>query len=205
MLLTYLGARRNELAGLAPEDILKDPEFGWIIHIRPNAIRRIKNVQSGRLLPLPEELMRLNFLEYRKSIERLGHKALFPELFSDLTDNDPGDRFYKEFTPIMKKSLGEAMWEHSYHALRHGLANTLKQNGVPDGVIDDISGRLSSGETSTRYTEPAKPPLMRDALAKFPVITNHLAPQPIRLLPWVERKLPPPWAREGRSKSGINE
>ena len=201
LLITYLGARRNELAGLAPEDVLKHPEFGWIIHIRPNDIRRIKNVQSDRLLPLPEELVRLNFLEYRKAIRQLGHRALFPELFSHLTVNDPGDRFYKEFTPIMKKSLGEAMWERSYHALRHGLANTLKQSGVPDGVIDDISGRLSDGETNTRYTAAAEPPLMRDALAKFPVITDHLVPHPIRLLPWVEKKLPPPWARESRSGS----
>ncbi|MDQ2705868.1 MAG: hypothetical protein M3Y43_11930 [Pseudomonadota bacterium] len=27
-----------------------------------------------------------------------------------------------------------------------------------------------------------------------PVIMEHLEPKPIRLLPWVEKKLPPPWA-----------
>jgi len=57
----------------------------------------------------------------------------------------------------MRQTLGEKMWNRSIHALRHGMADTLKQAGVSPEIIDDISGRLSEGsETNTRYTNPAK-------------------------------------------------
>ncbi len=197
LLFVYLGARRKELAGLGVNDVY-ETENGWVVDVRANELRRIKTIQSHRLLPLPDELIRLNFLQYRTEIKKLGYDALFPDLFSHLTENDPGDRFYDQFIPVMQQSLGEALWQRSLHALRHGLSNSLKQRGVPPAIIDDLSGRLSDGETNNRYTDVAGISLMRDALAKFPIITDDIQPRDINLLPWVRKKQPPPWARPGR-------
>lgn len=148
---------------------------------------------------MPDEMVRLGFLEYYQAIKGLGYEALFPDLFSDKTENDPGNRFYDTFIPVMRGALGEKMWERSIHALRHGMADTLKQAGVPTEVIDDISGRLSEGsETNTRYTNPAGLPLMRSALQHYPIITSIVERKPLQLLPWIENKQPPPWAREGK-------
>jgi integrase len=195
---TYLGARRKEFAGLAVNDIAQDDQ-GVVVILRSNKLRRIKNIQSDRKLPLPDELIRLGFLEYYTTIKKLGYEALFPDLFSDKTKNDPGDRFYDTFVPIMHKALGENMWERALHALRHGMADTLKQAGVSDAVIDDIAGRLTEGsETNTRYTNPAGLPLMRSVLSLYPVITSCIEPKPLQLLPWIENRQPPPWAREGK-------
>jgi len=36
----------------------------WSIQIKASEVRRIKNAQSYRLLPVPNELLRLNFIEY---------------------------------------------------------------------------------------------------------------------------------------------
>lgn len=196
MLYTYLGPRRNEFAGLAPHDVVLK-EGTWAIQIQANRLRRIKNAQSHRLLPLPEELLRLNFIDYVERIKALGHKQLFPELFSPyLEKNDPGDRFYKEFVPIAQRSplLANGLWKRPIHALRHGFADTLKNAGVSEGVIEDLSGRLGTTETATRYTNPSGLSLLRLIISRYPVITEHLEPKPIRLLPWVEKKLPPPWA-----------
>lgn len=198
LLFTYLGARRKEFAGLSVSDIERD-EDGFVIVIRSNEIRRLKNGQSKRVLPLPDELVRLGFIQYQTAIKKLGYEALFPDLFSDKTDNDPGDRFYDIFTPIMRGALGENMWERALHALRHGMADTLKQAGVPAEVIDDISGRISMGsETNMRYTNPAGIPLMRSALAKYPIITSVIEPKSLQLLPWIADRQPPPWARGGK-------
>ncbi|OLP45912.1 DUF6538 domain-containing protein [Rhizobium oryziradicis] len=198
ILYTYLGPRRKEFAGLHVNDIAKDGD-SYVIILRANSIRGLKNEQSNRLLPVPEELVRLGFIDYVQAIKQLGYEALFPDLFSDKTDNDPGDRFYDTFVPIMQGALGEKMWKRAIHALRHGVADTLKQAGVPTEVIDDISGRLSEGsETNTRYTNPAGLPLMRSALKHYPVITSGVERQPLHLLPWIENKQPPPWAREGK-------
>ena len=198
ILFTYLGPRRNEFAGLHVDDIAKD-EDGYVIILRTNETRRLKTTQSQRLLPLPEELVRLGFIQYVQAIKKLGYVQLFPDLFSDKTDNNPGDRFYDTFVPVMQGALGENMWSRAIHALRHGMADTLKQAGVSAEVIDDISGRLSDGsETNTRYTNPAGLPLMREALKRYPAITSGIERKPLQLLPWIENKLPPPWARQGK-------
>ena len=198
ILFTYLGPRRKEFAGLTVNDIAKDEE-GYVIILRTNSLRRLKTAQSERLLPMPGEMVRLGFIGYLQAIKKLGYEALFPDLFSDKTENDPGNRFYDTFIPVMRGALGEKMWERSIHALRHGMADTLKQAGVSSEVIDDISGRLSEGsETNTRYTNPAGLPLMRSALKHYPIITSTIEPKPLQLLPWIENKQPPPWAREGK-------
>lgn len=199
MAFAYLGPRRHEMAGLAPDDIIKTPN-GWAIHIRTNANRRIKNVQSDRLLPLPDEMKRLGFLDYARAIRALGHTRLFPELYSPFRkDQDPGDRFYKDLRPAIEKSetFNGLPWNGLVHALRHGFADTLKQAGADEAVINDISGRLGNTETQVRYTNPAGLPLIRKAMSHYPAITAHLKPVPIRLLPWVEKKQPPPWAGKG--------
>ncbi|MCQ8782935.1 integrase [Aurantimonas sp. CSK15Z-1] len=196
VLFVYLGARRNEFAGLATRDVIATAN-GPAIHIRNNTFRTIKNPQSDRLLPVPDELVRLGFMDYVAAIERLGHERLFPELYSPaLKTNDPGDRFYKDFVPLLKASpvLADGLWERTIHAFRHGLANTLKQLGVEIAIIDDLSGRLGSGETQTRYTNVAGLSLLREKLRQYPIITGHLAPTPVRLLPWVEANTSPPWA-----------
>lgn len=198
ILFTYLGPRRNEFAGLHVNDIARE-EGGYVIILQTNSIRRLKNIQSQRLLPMPEEMVRLGFIEYVHAIKRLGYEALFPDLFSDKTKNNPGDRFYDTFVPVMEQALGENMWDRAIHAFRHGMADTLKQAGVSPDVIDDISGRLTEGsETNTRYTNPAGLPLMRSALKHYPIITSIVERKPLQLLPWIENKQPPPWAREGK-------
>ncbi|WP_027666524.1 DUF6538 domain-containing protein [Rhizobium leguminosarum] len=201
ILLTYLGGRRREFAGLALDDIAEDDQ-GLVLMLRSNQFRRLKNEQSKRVLPLPEEMIRLGFMDYCVALKDLGYEAVFPDLISDKTMNDPGDRFYDVFLPIMKRCLGENLWDRTLHALRHGMADTLKQAGVSPEVIDDISGRLSEGsETNTRYTNPAGLPLMREALSKYPIITGGIEPKPIKLLPWIEQRLPPPWARDAKNEA----
>lgn len=197
MLLTYLGPRRNEITGLAVKDVVETPN-GWAIDIQPNHLRRVKNIQSIRMLPVPDEVLRLNFVPYVRAIRDLGYQALFPELFHPTRKNDPGDRFYKDFVPLVHASKDASedleLWDRVLHAMRHGQANVLRQGGVSIENIDDISGRLSSGETSTRYTNVAGLPLIRDILSKYPNVTDHLEPQPLQLLPWVAKRQPPPWA-----------
>lgn len=198
IMFTYLGARRKEFAGLCVDDIVEGAD-GYVIIIRSNELRRLKTAQSERRLPLPDEMIRLGILDYHAAIKARGYHALFPDLFSHKTDNDPGDRFYDLFTPIMKGALGENMWSRSLHALRHGMADTLKQAGVSSEVIDDLAGRTSSrSETNTRYTNAANIALMRDALSNYPIITADIKAKPLNLLPWVDDRKPAPWAKDSK-------
>ncbi|WP_336056027.1 DUF6538 domain-containing protein [Nitratireductor sp. CH_MIT9313-5] len=199
MLMVYLGPRRNEVAGLAVKDIMKTGQ-GWAIDIRPNKFRSLKNASSARMLPVPDEVLRLNFIDYVEAIKHLRYEMLFPELYAKSRRTDPGDRFYKDFVPKLNQHLGDAeRWNRVLHALRHGFADTLKQALVHPSIISDIAGRLGNDETSMRYTNRAGLNVIKDALEKYPSVTSHLEPQPIRLLPWVEAREASPW--EGRTTS----
>lgn len=199
LLLTYLGPRRFEIAGLTVEDIVAT-ENGHGINIDTNCLRRIKNVSSIRMLPVPDELERLGFIDYVTAIKGLKYQALFPELYDPrdpLSEQDPGDRFYKDFAPLAQKhfkSQDEVLWTRLLHAIRHGHADTLKQAGVDSLVIDDIAGRFGEGETATRYTNPAGLSLLREKLRSYPIVTGHLSRRSLNLLPWVKEKRLPPWA-----------
>jgi len=199
MLLTYLGTRRNEITGLAARDIV-ETQNGWAIDIRINQFRRIKNAQSFRTLPVPDEVLRLGFIPYVQAIRDLGYQALFPELHHPEKSNDHGDRFYDDFKPLVEASDDVETWDRFLHALRHGHADALKQAGVSPELINDISGRLNKDETSVRYTNVAGLPLIRALLAKYPNITEHLEPAELRLLPWVAKRQPAPWTRMTREK-----
>ena len=114
-----------------------------------------------------------------------------------LSEQDPGDRFYKDFAPLAQKhfkSQDEVLWARLLHAIRHGHADTLKQAGVDSLVIDDIAGRFGEGETATRYTNPAGLSLLREKLRSYPILTGHLSRRSLNLLPWVKEKRLPPWA-----------
>lgn len=205
LMLVYTGMRRAEAAGLSVNDIEKLPD-GWAIEIRKNNIRRLKKKQSERTLPLPPELLRLNFLDYVEEIRSLGYDALFPELINPYKGQrtDPGDRFYKNFMPLFvdNAAKGGPYWNRAIHSLRHGHADTLKQNGVSPELIEDIHGRQKETETGRRYTNPAGLPLVSELLANYPVVSAHLEPKPIELLSFVAAKEPAPWFEDPDKKRG---
>ncbi|MFD2651111.1 tyrosine-type recombinase/integrase [Brucella rhizosphaerae] len=194
MLITYLGLRRAEAAGWAVADIVKEDGI-WAIKIRANSIRGVKNLRSARSVPVPEELLRLGFIDYVYRLKELNHSSLFPELMSPSSKANPGDRFYKTFVPLMKaeREVAAQLWARTIHAFRHGFSNTLKQQGVEISTIEDITGHLGRTEGEMRYTQIARLGLMQKAIDAYPIITDHLERQPIRLLPFVEASEPAPW------------
>ncbi|MEP2705520.1 MAG: tyrosine-type recombinase/integrase [Roseibium sp.] len=205
LMLVYTGMRRAEAAGLSVNDIEKLPN-GWAIEIRENKIRRLKKKQSERTLPVPPEMLRLNFLDYVEEIRSLGYDALFPELINPfkVLNADPGDRFYKNFMPLIVDNAANSgpYWDRALHALRHGNADTLKQNGVSPELIEDIHGRQKETETGRRYTNPAGMPLVSELLAKYPVVSAHLEAKPVELLSFVAAKEPAPWFEDPDKKRG---
>lgn len=200
MLLVYLGMRRAEVAGLMVDEVLETPS-GPALEIKANKIRSLKNKQSDRMLPIPPEVLRLGFLGYVNEIRSLGYNALFPELVNPFKrDADPGDRFYKNFNPLFVRNAanGGPSWIRVIHAMRHGHADTLKQNGVSPVLIEDIQGRDGMSETAVRYTNPAGLPLLKENLSKYPIVTAKLEPKPIQLLGFVKGKKLAPWFRDNK-------
>ena len=125
-LLGETGCRLAEIVGLELQDIDMENE---LIHIRPNAIRRLKTRNSERTLPL---------LGYAKKAMKLALKQaddryLYPRYLRDGTcrathaSNALGKWLKKDFGPTA-------------HSLRHTFRDRLRASGCPLEMIDQIGG-----------------------------------------------------------------
>nr|WP_145987041.1 tyrosine-type recombinase/integrase [Bradyrhizobium vignae] len=203
ILIYYSGARREELCGAMVDDIIFDRE-GCIpyIHIGANEQRRIKNAQSKRNIPLHPELIRLGFLDYVSKIKALGYKLLFPDLYSPSTRSPLGNRFYKLFKPILTaaKITEEGL---GAHAVRHLFGAQLKKKLLSKEDRADLLGHGGDSETSERYCEPHELDTLFEFIMKLDVVTDHLEPQAVNLIPWVESMQVAPFSQPSRAKKPL--
>jgi integrase len=199
MLIYYTGCRREEICGAMVDDVIFDNGETPYLHIAKNERRRIKNVQSQRNVPLHPEVTRLNFLAYVKAIKELGYKLLFPDLFSPTTSSPLGDRFYKQFKPILV-AAGVTEEGLGSHAVRHLFGAQLKKKLVAVEDRADLLGHGGDTETSERYCEPHEISTLLEFVMKLPVVTADLQPQEINLIPWVAEMQVAPFSHPSRSK-----
>jgi integrase len=199
ILIYFTGCRREELCGLMVDDVILDNGETPYLHIARNEQRRIKNAQSQRNVPLHPEVLRLNFVAYVRAIKALGYKLLFPDLYSPSSRSPLGNRFYKEFKPVLE-SVGVTEEGLGSHAVRHLFGAQLKKKLVTEEDRADLLGHGGDSETSERYCEPHEIATLLKFVEKLPVVTAHLQPQEVQLLPWVLHKEVAPFSQPSRSK-----
>lgn len=201
MLLDYTGARREEICGLCIDDVMTVGPIPYI-HIAQNEFRRIKNPQSVRDIPLHPELLRRRFPEYVDLIRSLGHRRVFPDLYSPTSKSLLGDRFYDEFMPVLTWAckIEDVDLDLVLHSIRHGVNSRLKKALVSVEERADLLGHGGDSETSERYADPIMLERALDVIKRLPNVTEHLAPMPIQLVPWVERCEVAPFSRGRRGK-----
>ncbi|TXM96331.1 tyrosine-type recombinase/integrase [Methylobacterium sp. WL103] len=195
MLAHYEGMRREEFCALSVEDVINSNGEHPYLHVCFNEFGRVKNTQSVRNLALHPELVRLGFLDYVTALLRSGHKRDFPNLFSPSTRGLLGDRLYDELRPAFTKA------GFTTHQVRHHFGNALKQQRVAEEFRADLLGHGGKTETTERYCNPIGIKLQLEELTKLPVLTAHLKPKPIRLVPWVERGEIAPWSHASRRRA----
>ena len=78
LLLYYTGARRNEIAGLALDDVRIEGVDIPFMTIAENASRSTKTPYSHRTVPIPRQVLALGFEDYVSKIRSIGDKRLFP-------------------------------------------------------------------------------------------------------------------------------
>ncbi len=199
MLLWYQGGRREEFCGLTVDDVILDNGPIPYIHIAPNKICRIKNKQSVRNSPLHPDVLRLGFLDYVAAVKALGYLRLFPDLHSPSTQSPLGDRFYDEFRPVL---TGADTDEAGFviHSLRRGFGDALKQKRVVEEERAEMLGHKGKTETTERYCDAYEIQILHELICKVPVVTAHMEPRPLRLLPWVQEKQIAPFSRQVRKQ-----
>jgi integrase len=88
LILMYTGARPEEVAQLLVDDIFQHEQDGrWVIRFTDEGWHPVKGQQSlktegqesgRRTFPVPQPLIALGLLAYRKSLQDAGEAALFP-------------------------------------------------------------------------------------------------------------------------------
>jgi integrase len=166
------------------------------IHIAPNELRRIKNPQSVRNLAIHPEVIRLGFGDYVEALKALGYRRVFPDLFSPSTKSPLGDRLYDQMLPSLR-TVG-----FTPHQIRHFFGDELKQGAVLKEFRADLLGHGGESETTERYCNPLGIERQMPHLLKLPLVSAHIEPRPIRLLPWIVAGDIAPWSKAARANRG---
>ena len=183
----YAGLRREEICGLELADIEQEDGI-WHFNIRDNTIRKLKTKTSIRLVPFADELVRLRLPDYVGAMRDAGETLLFPELSAESGKGTLGDAFYKLHWVKIASRLPFIERGQAMHSFRHTLTDELKANKVDQEVRADLVGHKISSETGGRYSKATRLAHLRDAVAKVPVVTDHLEPAQISLRPPAKRR-----------------
>ncbi|MEM1374410.1 MAG: site-specific integrase [Pseudomonadota bacterium] len=151
LIVAYTGARMEEIAGLTTDAIVEiDGHYG--VDIRPHGERRLKNLQSERLLPLHNHLIALGLIEHCARLRERGETLLFPEL-------RPKSR-KKKFTSALRynwEKIREIQLDGNPkaldgHSLRHTFNQFLENRPeVSKDVRLDILGHAGSDLNEENY------------------------------------------------------
>ncbi len=177
--------RLGEITGLLISDVDIDaPAF----QIANNAIRRIKNAQSKRRIPMHPELLRLGMLDYVEALKVRGHKLLFPELQERGQNTPLSAFFYKDFKPMLDAALPHASQQRiTFHSTRKTGNTAMIVGKVLDVTRLKILGHTPPGVNGKHYTAQLPDGAVLEALGHLSIVTGLVEPRALRLSPLLDQ------------------
>ena len=164
------GARREEIMGLAVEDIVLDHPVPHIL-IRPNGVRRLKNASSERSVPIHSRLIELGFTDYVKEAQVKGETDLFPELRPASHVETYGNVFYKPWKTALDQQLAEGASRKTFHSFRHRVVTALRHmRDIDKAWVKDLVGHHHGDETDGRYRDPTPLELLQEVVEAIRVV-----------------------------------
>ena len=165
----FTGARREEIAGLAPADIVECDGIPCL-SIEDSELRRIKNISSKRVVPIHSRLIDLGFLDFVDEARAKGQAELFPDLRESATGKH-GRKLGRRMRQIVDKTFGAEGAGLSFHSLRHYVQGMLEHvPEVTDKVLRDIVGHEGKDTHERTYSKPAPPAVLQAAIERLPAV-----------------------------------
>lgn len=132
LLALYTGARLNELCQLQFKDIRQEQGI-WVIDINDDGDNQyLKSSSSKRLVPIHNELIKLGFIEFVRSVGKGSKSSIFSDLSlrNERYSHTPSKWFGRIKTQVLSDSD-----KKSFHSFRHTfidyMFNKLKLQGNP--------------------------------------------------------------------------
>lgn len=162
LLMFYTGARPEEVAGLALDDLREHATLGWYFNIIdrpsdedddlfddddvPESHRRtLKNAMSERRIPVARQLIDLGLLRYVEWVRARGDTVLFPMLKKDWHGKLSGS--FSKFFGRHKRAIGIDDSRKVLYSFRHTMKDMLEEAGVPTKYLKRSLGH-STGDGS---------------------------------------------------------
>lgn len=170
----FSGMREEEICQLLIDDIRLERGI-WVFDVNALLSKQVKNSNAVRLVPVHSKLIEFGFLEYVRAQKEAGHNRIFHKLEGGGADDRLGHNFSKWFTRY-RRDVGLYEPALDFHSFRHSATTFMQWSGVPEPVIDKVTGHTTAGETA-RYTKEFQITQLRDAIEGIrPNITlGHLA------------------------------
>ncbi len=138
LIALYTGARLEEISQLHVEDIRKQDEV-WVFDINDKGEKGLKNINSRRLIPIHDQLIQCDFLEYFEKTKAAGEIRLFPTLKP--LQGKYGHYISKWFGSFLKKlKIKSDLHNVSFHSFRHTFITKAKHSELLEGYIKQIVG-----------------------------------------------------------------
>lgn len=132
-LLSFLsGARIDELSSLLVSDI-------QLVPVPYMHIRRGKNQNSVRDVPIHPRLIELGFLDYVAAIHKAGHETLWPLLRTKSEIASPSEVLGKWFNPFIHNKLGMP-GTVVFHSFRHTFKDLCRDALIPRDLHQALTG-----------------------------------------------------------------
>lgn len=169
MLAIYTGARLNEIAQLALDDIQQEDGV-WYFNITDEGDddnKRLKNESSKRRVPIHAALLDAGFIELIQELRKARHTRLFPDL-----EYQQGHGYGRELTRWVNTKLlvdlGIKDDGLSFHSFRHSFVTGLRQTGVELPTVQELVGHSKDVVTETVYNATAYPlPMLKTAIDRL--------------------------------------
>lgn len=148
VIAAYTGLRMEEIAQLEMGDI-KEIEGVLCFDINDDGEKKLKTLNSVRLVPVHSELLKLGLMEYVESIK---FKKKEKRLFFDLTEaNGKLSHNFSKWFARYRQQCGITEPGKTFHSFRHTVATIWKQLGVHESIPATLLGHSAGGITYTRY------------------------------------------------------
>ncbi|WP_298924543.1 site-specific integrase [uncultured Ramlibacter sp.] len=171
LILSYTGARAEEIAGMAASEVVHDPEHGWFLLVTDipddntaalydddgkRSKRGLKTLVSRRRVPVAQELVDLGLLRYVQHLKDRGEAQLFPELTPG-NDGKWSTAFGKYFGRYLRKQ-GVTDRTKVMNSFRHRMKDLLERARADSKYLKRILGHATGdGSITDGYGEDDLP------------------------------------------------
>lgn len=159
----YTGARLNEVAQLALDDV-QEIEGVWCFSFNDvGEGKRLKTIASKRIVPIHSKLIECGFLDYVTECRKTKKdRVLYDLTFSG--QNGYGRNLSRWFNDVFLKKLGIKTDRLVFHSLRHTAVTKLLQAGVEEPIVKTLIGHAQEGVTQNVYAKGYKISQLKQAI-----------------------------------------